>query len=125
MKKTLICLLAGLATPALGQGTAPLIDNARVTVRDVALQPGTAAPAISHPGDYVILYFEGGRIRSADGKTAYHAPGSAVFGHGGLTSDTALDKPAREIVVELKNAPSRSVPNTTGLPPAFPARDRN
>ena len=23
MKKTLICLLAGLATPALGQGTAP------------------------------------------------------------------------------------------------------
>jgi len=121
MKKTLICVLASLAGPALGQPSpAPRIDNARVTVRDVVLQPGTQAPAISHAGDYVILYFEGGRIRSADGKTAYHAPGSAVFGHGGSTSDTALDKPAREIVVELKNAPSKTVPNTTGLPPAFP-----
>jgi predicted metal-dependent enzyme (double-stranded beta helix superfamily) len=120
MKKTLICFLAGLATPALGQGTAPLIDNARVTVRDVALQPGTAGPAISHSGDYVILYFQGGRIRAADGKTATHPSGGAIFGHGGSTSDTALDKPVREIVVELKDSPSNTVPNTTGLPPAFP-----
>jgi len=120
MKKTLICVLAGLATPALAQSPAPLIDNARVTVRDVMLQPGTPGPAISHAGDYVILYFEGGRIRSAGGKTATHASGGAMFGHGGSTSDTALDKQAHEIVVELKDAPSNTVPNTTGLPPAFP-----
>ena len=31
-----------------------------------------------------------------------------------------LGAPAREIVVELKDAPSNTVPNTTGLPPAFP-----
>lgn len=120
MKKTLICILAGLATPALGQTPAPLIDNARVTVRDVTLQPGTPGPAISHAGDYAILYFQGGRVRSADGKTANHPSGGAVFGHGGSTRDTALDKPVREIVVELKDAPSNTVPNTTGLPPAFP-----
>lgn len=124
MKKTLIGILAALATPALAQGTAPLpiIDNARVTVRDVALQPGMAGPAISHAGDYVILYFEGGRIRAADGKTATHPSGGAMFGHGGSTSDTALDKPAHEIVVELKDSPSNTVPNTTGLPPAFPRK---
>ena len=125
MKKTLICILAGLATPALGQTApaplpTPTIDNARVTVRDLVLQPGAQGPAISHAGDYVILYFQGGRIRAADGKTATRASGGAMFGHGGSTSDTALDKPAHEIVVELKDSPSNTVPNTTGLPPAFP-----
>ena len=126
MKKTLFCALFLVATPALAQvpapvsGNAPVIDNQRVTVRDIALEPGTPGPAIEHAGDYVILYFQGGRIRSADGKTAVHPSGGAVFGHGGTTSDTALGKPAHEIVVELKDSPSNTVPNTTGLPPAFP-----
>ncbi len=120
MKKTLSCILASLATPALAQSPAPVIDNERVTVRDVVLQPGTPGPAIQHAGDYVILYFEGGRIRAADGKTVTHPSGSAFFGHGGTTSDTATNGPAHEVVVELKDAPSKTVPNTTGLPPAFP-----
>jgi len=120
MKKTLFCALAGLATPALAQSAAPVIDNVRVTVHDVVLQPGSQAAAIEHAGDYVILYFEGGRIRAANGKTATHPSGGAMFGHGGSTSDTALGKPAHEIVVDLKDSPSNTVPNTTGLPPAFP-----
>jgi predicted metal-dependent enzyme (double-stranded beta helix superfamily) len=120
MKRTLFCALAALATPALAQPAAPVIDNARVTVHNVLLQPGAQAAAIAHAGDYVILYFEGGRIRAADGKTASHPSGGAMFGHGGSTSDTALDKPAHEIVVDLKDSPSNTVPNTTGLLPAFP-----
>jgi predicted metal-dependent enzyme (double-stranded beta helix superfamily) len=124
MKKTLfcalICALAALATPALARSATPLIDNARVTVHDVMLQPGVQAPAITHAGDYVVLYFQGGRIRAADGKTAMHPSGGAMFGHGGSTGDTALGKPAHEIVVDLKDSPSNTVPNTTGLPPAFP-----
>ena len=119
MKKALFCSMAALATPAWGQ-SAPVIDNARVTVRDLVLQPDAQGPSIAHTGDYVILYFEGGRIRSADGKTAMHSSGGAMFGHGGVTADSALGKPAHEIVVELKDAPSNTVPNTTGLPPAFP-----
>jgi len=127
MRKVLFCALAVLtapasANPALAQSSAPapVIDNARVTVRDVVLQPGAQGPSIEHAGDYVVLYFQGGRIRAADGKTATHPSGGAVFGHGGATSDTALGKPAHEIVVELKDSPSNTVPNTTGLPPAFP-----
>jgi quercetin dioxygenase-like cupin family protein len=120
MKKTLFCLLAGLATPALAQVPAPVIDNERVTVRDIQLEPGKPGPAIQHAGDYVVLYVKGGQIRAADGKTASPVDGSAVSGHGGTTSDTATGGAAHEVVVELKDAPSRTVPNTTGLPPAFP-----
>src|SRR3954464_11417180 len=119
MKKALFCSIVAWATPAWSQ-PAPVIDNARVTVRDVVLQPGAQGPSIEHAGDYVILYFAGGRIRSADGKTARHPSGGAILGRGGATADTALGKPAHEIVVELKDAPSNTVPNTTGLPPAFP-----
>jgi len=117
---TLTAALAAGAMPALADAPAPVIDNERVTVRDVHLQPGEAAPAISHAGDYVILYVDGGQIRSADGKTARHVARSAASGHGGTTSDTAVGAPAREVVVELKDTPSRTVPNTTGLPPGFP-----
>ncbi len=112
--------LAALPLNAWAQIQAPVIDNARVTVRDVALEPGKPAPAIEHAGDYIILYRKGGRIRSADGKIMRHADGSALWGHGGVTSDTAVGAPAHEIIVELKDAPSNTVANTTGLPPAFP-----
>jgi quercetin dioxygenase-like cupin family protein len=120
MKKTLICMLTGLATPALAQLPAPVIDNERVTVRDIQLEQGKPGPAIQHAGDYVVLYVKGGAIRAANGKTATQADGSAISGHGGSTSDTATGGAAHEVVVELKDAPSNTVPNTTGLPPAFP-----
>jgi len=125
MKKTLFCAVAALtvaaaAQPGWAQAPAPVIDNQHVTVRDIALEKGKPGPVIAHAGDYVVLYYQGGRIQGADGKTANHPSGGASFGHGGSTSDTALNGPAREIVVDIKNIPSRTVPNTTGLPPAFP-----
>jgi quercetin dioxygenase-like cupin family protein len=122
MNKTLFCAVLA-ALPALAQtaqAQTSVIDNARVTVRDVTLEPGQTAPVISHAGDYVILYRKGGQIRGNDGRTADHPDGSAVFGHGGQTGDTALSAPAHEIIVELKDSPSNTVANTTGLPPAFP-----
>ena len=75
---------------------------------------------IEHAGDNNLLCPHGVRIRSADGKTARHTDGSAGWGHGGRTSDTAVGAPAHEIIVEIKDAPSNTVPNTTALPPAFP-----
>lgn len=118
-KAALLVALAALsATPALAD--APVIDNGRVTVRDIHLKRGETAAPITHAGEYVVLYVDGGRLRSADGKTATHAAGSAMAGHGGTTADTALDTPAHEVVVELKDSPSNTVPNNTGLPPGFP-----
>ena len=115
----LFCALPGLcaAQEAL---PAPVIDNSRVTVRDIHLEKAVPGPTIPHAGDYVVLYFDGGRIRDASGKVHAWPEGAAAAGHGGTSRDTALDGPSREIVVELKDAPSHTVPNTTGLPPAFP-----
>ena len=112
--------LSALAPGALADAPAPVIDNGRVTVRSVMLSKGEPGSAITHAGDYVVLYINGGRIKGADGKITDHAAGSAMAGHGGMTSDTALDGDAHEVVVELKNSPSNTVPNTTGLPPGFP-----
>lgn len=121
MKILLPGALALLALPAYAQEVpAPVIDNARVMVRDVHLEAGKTGPAITHAGDFVVLYFDGGRVRRRDGTIAAHEAGAAAFGHGGITRDTAIGTAQREIVVELKDAPTNTVPNTTGLPPAFP-----
>jgi hypothetical protein len=120
VSRPLAALLLALPLPALADAAAPVMDNPRVTVRDIHLEKGMPGPVISHAGDYVVLYFDGGRIKDGGGKTAVHAAGSATAGHGGTTADTSLNGPAREIVVELKDAPSNTVPNTSGLPPGFP-----
>ena len=126
MKKPSVRIaLAMLAMPVLtlaarADAPTPVIDNGRVTVRDIQLSRGQPGPALEHAGDYVVLYVTGGRIRGADGRSQDHASGSAMAGHGGTTSDTALDADAREVVVELKDSPSNTVPNATGLPPGFP-----
>jgi quercetin dioxygenase-like cupin family protein len=124
MTKALFCasvmVLAAATHPAWAQTPAPVIDNERVTVHDILLEQGKTGPSIAHAGDYVVLYVKGGSIRSGGGKTADHADGSAFFGHGGSSSDTATTGAAHEVIVDLKDAPSKTVPNTTGLPPAFP-----
>ena len=129
MNKTLPRLaLAALAMPALTLGAladtsasapAPVIDNTWVSVRDIQLAPGMAGPALTHAGDYAVLYISGGKVQS-NGVTTAHEAGSASFGHGGTVSDTAVDGPVHEVVIDLKDAPSGSVPNTTGLPNGFP-----
>lgn len=124
MNKIFAAALAGLAAtwalPALAaDAPAPVIDNAQVIVHDLHLVPGTPGPALTHVGDYVVLHISGGRVQS-DGKTASYAPGSASFAHGGTITETALDAPVHEVVVDLKDAPSGSVPNTSGLPNGFP-----
>jgi hypothetical protein len=121
MRLVLPAALSLIATPALADELpTPVIDNTRVTVRDIHLEPGKPGPAIPHKGFFAVLYFDGGRIKIADGHTVRHPAGDAVTGQGGVTHDTAIGEPQREIVVEIKDAPSNTVPNNTGLPPAFP-----
>lgn len=125
MNKPLFCtalVMPFLVLPAIARDPvgAPAIDNERVTVWDQVLQPGKPGLAIDHPGDYIVIYVNGGQVRAEDGKMATHAPGSAVSRHGGMSNDVALKSPIHEVIVDLKDTPSKTVPNTTGLPPAFP-----
>jgi len=55
MKRTMICGLTLLATPAIALEGPPtrFIDNARVRVADETLQPGQQDMAIPHAGDIV------------------------------------------------------------------------
>lgn len=78
----------------------------------------------------MILYLEGGTIRSdgiaggstAGGSTAARAFGDAVFVTKGSNLRDTLVKggPAHEVVVWLKNAKSKTIPNPTKYPTAWP-----
>ncbi len=62
-----------LAAPAAASVAAaamagPVIDNERVTVWDVKLAPGASGPATPHDEDVVIMFLEGGQIRTVDGR---------------------------------------------------------
>jgi len=125
MARCLWVMLLGASLPAAAQ-RAPSIDNERVTVWDVVLAQGESAPVTPHDLDSVIMFLEGGRIRTvaASGKisTAMRAFGDAVFVPRDTDAVQTLlsDGSAHEIVVALKDYRVPAVVNTTGLPPAFP-----
>jgi len=111
--------------PAAAQ-PAPAIDNERVTVWDVSLAKGESAPATPHELDTVIMFLEGGRIRTvaADGNASIAARsfGDAVFVPRGTDAKQTLlsDGTAHEIIIALKDYRAPAIANTTGLPAAFP-----
>ncbi len=105
---------------------APVIDNERVTVWDITLTKGTAGPSTPHDLDTVIMFLEGGRIRTvdSDGKStvAARAFGDAVFVPKGKDAKDVLlsEGAAHEVVIALKDHSSPSISNTSGYPAAFP-----
>lgn len=100
------CLTALLLQTAVAAELQPVIENERVIVWDVPA--GGAMPdAIGHHQyDVVKVSFT-------------HGGGSAVFERKG---DKKITAPAsmRTMVVALKDYKAPAIPNTTGLPPAFP-----
>ena len=85
---------------------APLIQNSRVTVWDVA--PGAPAPATSRD---VVTFVIRGNAASAQGTAFYRAKG---------TAPQPLPADARAIVIELQDAKVVPLVNSTGYPLAFP-----
>jgi hypothetical protein len=118
-------MLLAVSLPAAAQ-PAPVIDNERVTVWDITLEKGLSGPVTPHDMDTVIMFLEGGRIRTlgAGGKasTATRKFGDAVFTPKGTDARQMLvsDGEAHEIVIALKDYRVPVVVNTTGLPAAFP-----
>ena len=126
MRKILLVLTTALMPlPALA-APPPVIDNDRVTVWDVTLAKGQAAPATPVDKDTIIMFREGGRIQTAMAGgttiTASRKFGDAVLiPKGSAAVDTLVSGgPAHEIVVALKDHAATAVANPGGLPLAFP-----
>jgi hypothetical protein len=105
---------------------APVIDNEQVMVWDIRLEQGAPVRAPAHELDTVIMFLEGGRIRTvgAGGKTsiAMQEFGDALFVPKGSDATQTLlsGGSAHEIMIALKDFRVPVVANTTGLPAAFP-----
>ncbi len=118
--------LACAVAAVLGAADAPVIDNERVTVRDITLSAGTPGAMERHANDFVTMFLTGGQIRTtgADGKTSVTTrnAGDAVFGRKGTEEkeEVISGGPARLIVVDLKDHPVPPMANKSGLPAAFP-----
>jgi hypothetical protein len=119
----LTLLVIGL--PAWAQ-SAPAVDNERVTVWDVRLAKGATGPITPHDMDVVIMFLEGGKVRT---ERAGHAStvASRTFGDvlfvpkGSDQRDTVLsDGGAHEVVIALKDHPGPAIVNDSNYPAAFP-----
>jgi quercetin dioxygenase-like cupin family protein len=105
---------------------APLIDNERVTVWNVKLAKGESGPITPHDQDAVILFVEGGTIRTRDGhgksSVAARNFGDGIFVPKGTDAVETLiaGGPVHEVVIALKEHPVASMANTSPYPAAFP-----
>ena len=106
------------ASPAWAQ-VAPVIDNARVTVRDISLSPGAPPMTQTYDHDYVTLFLTGGTTRT-NGAVVMHRAGDAVFHPAGTALDAAVSGHPRLVVVELKDTHTPPLINKTSYPLAFP-----
>ena len=119
---TLVAVPAARAVPVL---VGKVLDNDRVMVWDITLKLGQTGPATPPDEDAVILFLEGGKIRSdstTGSNTMIRDFGDAVFVPKGSKIRDTLVKggPAHEVVVWLKNVPAKTLANSTKYPLAFP-----
>jgi hypothetical protein len=101
------------------------IDNDQVTVWDITLKQGQQGPATPADQDAVILYLEGGTIKSDStpgSSTDARGFGDAVFVPKGSNLRETLVKggPVHEVMIWLKNAKTKTIANSTKYPPAWP-----
>jgi len=87
---------------------APIVENARVRVWDVA-PGGAAAPAL--PGRDAVTFIIRGTPPNVETEVRYRAKGTVVPG---------APQDARRIVIELQDAKVAPLTNTSGYPLAFP-----
>jgi hypothetical protein len=100
-------LMLSLLIWAAGAPDHVIVDNARVTVREVSWAKGERLDA--SPGlDRAIVYLAGGRV------------GDAVFETRQARNAAPASADSRAIVVDLKDGTAPRYANTSGYPAAFP-----
>lgn len=124
---SLAIMMASLAAKADAPAASAnkVIDNDEVTVWDVTLQQGQQGPATPKDMDAVVMYLEGGAIKSegsARSQTYERKFGDAVFVPKGSNVRDTLVKggPAHQVVVWLKNVKPKTIANPTQYPAAWP-----
>ena len=121
---SLLFLACMSVSPSKAQ-TAPVIDNERVTVWDVRLSKGAPAYKLPRDLDTVVMFLEGGTIKTVtegNASTDQRSFGDTVFVPKGsdVQQESLSDAPTHEIVFALKDSPSVTYKNSTGFPAAFP-----
>ncbi|HEX5267234.1 MAG TPA: hypothetical protein VFW24_10715 [Acidimicrobiales bacterium] len=98
-----------------GVATKVLLDNDRVRIWEMRLDPGQDSAVHRHDLDYVLVQIDGDRIAGVpepDSQGQYNeyieadvAPGNAIYiGRGGVeTARNVGKKPYYEILIELKD----------------------
>lgn len=114
------------SSQAADRAPAPVIDNSRVVVWSLQLRKGDTGPFTPKDLDTVVMFLEGGTIRSEapDGRSHVQRrrSGDAVWvPKGSPLKDTPVSEAAvEEVVIALKDTPVEPLANTSGLPSAFP-----
>lgn len=119
-----------MTTSAFAAPAGKVIDNDQVTVWDVTLNPGEQGPATPKDMDAVVMYLEGGTVKSEGSvrsETNDRKFGDAVFvPKGSNLRDTLVkggsthQEMAHQVVVWLKNAKPKTIANPTQYPTAWP-----
>jgi hypothetical protein len=117
-----VLIVDAWAVPVLAS---KVIDNDQVTAWDITLKQDQQGPATPADQDAVILYLEGGTIKSDStpgSSTDTRAFGDAVFVPKGSNLRETLVKggPVHEVMVWLKNAKAKTIANPTKYPTAWP-----
>jgi hypothetical protein len=123
---TILVFTGDLRAADRAVAAAPVIDNGRVLVWSLQLRKGETGPYTPKDLDTVVVFLEGGRIRSEapDGhyRIETRRSGDAVWvPKGSPLKDTPVSEgPVEEVVIALKDAHVEPLLNSSGLPSAFP-----
>ena len=119
--------LPALPAAAPGEAVKPIVDNERVSVRDVTWPKGASSPPMRPILDIVSIYLAGGtmKVTRPDGTSAIVVRKTAdVVFEPKLTVKTEENvgngEPVRAIMIALLDHAVAPLQNTSGYPNAFP-----
>ena len=110
------CLLSSAAwaqdmVQVMGSNAKVVLENDRVRVIEIEVEPGASTGMHSHAGDQLVVFLSGGQATqtNADGssKTMERKPGEVAWS-GPVTHDTRNSgkQKVHTLVIELKDAPA-------------------